>query len=100
MKLVAFLSAGLVALAACPTTITTSSSSSPPDAGDVGPQVCGHLAEIGCPQPKTCLQAFHLQAEHLVDLRPSCLLAASSPAAAEACGSLRCSSATTTDAGP
>jgi hypothetical protein len=40
--------------------------------------------------PATCVQVFHDDQGKLTDFKPACLLAAATPAAANACGTLRC----------
>jgi hypothetical protein len=72
-----------------------------PDAGDQADLVCAHLGLIGCSQPATCTATF--RAHQLppnaglntpsgvyTDLKPACLLSASSKAAAVSCGTVKC----------
>jgi len=55
--------------------------------------VCGHLAELGCPEglAPECAEAFgRVQNGRLGDLQPGCLMGARTKAAARACGSVLC----------
>lgn len=98
MKLIFSLSALL--LCACPP--TPAPAPSPPDAsdgaapallvitGDLGTQVCLHLAAIGCPQPSTCASTLNTKQGVATDFHPACLLQAANTAQANLCGSIRC----------
>lgn len=55
--------------------------------------VCGHLAQLGCPegQDPGCVAVLTaVQGGRIEDLNPGCLLAAGSVSAAQACGSVAC----------
>jgi len=93
----ALLVSSLVFLAACPPSQSPPGPDASDGGGDVASRVCAHLAEIGCPQPPSCVAVYRAN-EKLVDFRPSCLLAASSAPAAQVCGSVHCLG--TTDTGP
>jgi len=63
-----------------------------PFAGDYS-LVCGHLAELGCPEGAApeCAVAFgRIQDGRLGDLQPGCIMGAKDKAAARACGSVLC----------
>jgi hypothetical protein len=58
-----------------------------------GAQVCCHLAAIGCSdgQAANCAVTFdNVQSEGLTDLKPACLLAATSVDQARDCGTVLC----------
>jgi hypothetical protein len=66
---------------------------------DPGPQpvsyvtICAHLLDIGCPEgaaPNCATALQRVEDGRLTDLRPQCLLDASSRAQAKACGSITC----------
>lgn len=67
-----------------------STRSDAPATGDLGTQVCDHLAVIGCKQPPTCATTFNRVEGKLTELKPKCLLAASNALEANTCGSIRC----------
>ena len=60
------------------------------DGGDLGTQVCTHLATIGCPQPATCATTLDTKQGAFTDFKPKCLLAATSVLEANTCGSIHC----------
>ena len=59
-------------------------------AGDLGTQVCEHLAAIGCPQPPTCATTLNKDQGRVTDFRPACLLDATSVFEANLCHSIHC----------
>jgi hypothetical protein len=78
---------------ACPRVPTTVQ----PDA-DAAPvswaAICAHLAIVPCPEAAdqaSCVDVFtRASADHLTKINASCLAAASSPMAVQACGFVRC----------
>lgn len=73
---------------------------------DEAAAVCGHLRAIGCFEASTCEETYRKVLSYrtragstMTDLHGSCLLSASSPAAAQACGSSLCT-VTATSATP
>lgn len=64
------------------------------DAGTVTPaMVCGHLAQLGCPEGKAATCAATLQqvvSSRVTDPKLSCLMAAGTVQAVQACGSVGC----------
>lgn len=60
------------------------------DGGDLGTQVCTHLAAVGCPQPAGCITTFHRDQGTITDFKPACLLAAKTPAQVDSCGTIDC----------
>jgi hypothetical protein len=56
-------------------------------------EVCAHLADIGCPEgalPNCATALQRAEDDRLTDLRPQCLLDASTIKQARACGSITC----------
>ena len=77
----------LVSLVGCATTPTPV-----PDVTDYS-MVCQHLADLGCPEGRApeCAAAFgRIQGGRLSDLQPACLMGATTPDTARACGSVLC----------
>lgn len=58
--------------------------------GDLADQVCAHLGAIGCPQLPSCPITIRTKQGSFTDFKPACLLAATTPQAAVACGSVHC----------
>jgi hypothetical protein len=87
-----FLGALLLACVGCGTT-PTPTPTPVPDVGNDYSLVCKHLADLGCAEGAApeCAVAFgRIQEGRMSDLAPVCLMAAQSPAAARACGSVLC----------
>jgi hypothetical protein len=93
MKRAAF--ALLVSLVGCVTTGPTPTPGPGPDVTDYS-LVCQHLSDLGCPEGMApeCPAAFaRIQEGKMSDLAPACLMAATTPAVARACGSVLCEGA-------
>jgi hypothetical protein len=91
-RLKRFLGALLLACVGCVTPGPTPTPGPGPDVTDYS-LVCQHLADLGCSEGKApeCAAAFgRIQGGRISDLQPSCLMAAKTPAAARACGSVLC----------
>lgn len=80
--------AAVVLLANCQATAPTPI---PVDAGTVA-AACANLAKLGCPEGgASCVATIqHASSVGVTDLKPACLAAAMSQAAARACGSVTC----------
>jgi hypothetical protein len=52
--------------------------------------VCAHLEAIGCPQGQGCEAVLERDQGKLVDVKPACLEAASTPGDAVKCGTVTC----------
>ena len=73
-----------------PPAVSTSASVPPADPVTAA---CANLARLGCPEGKAaaCVATMgHAQAANITPVNPACLAAASSPAAARACGFVAC----------
>lgn len=69
----------------------------PVPAPDAAPSIyqasCANLAKLGCPEglAANCAAVFEqAQTARMADLKPACLTAATTQAAARGCGSVRC----------
>jgi hypothetical protein len=94
-RLKRFLGALLLACVGCVTPGPTPTPTPGPDPTDYS-MVCQHLADLGCPEGKApeCAVAFaRIQEGKMSDLAPACLMAATTPVAARACGSVLCEGA-------
>ena len=78
----------VVLISACPAPAPQSSTTV--DASDAA-TVCAHLAAIGCAQPATCATVIATRQGTFTDFKIPCLLMASTPASAQACGTVQCS---------
>lgn len=82
----------LVLLCASCTTVTPVPDPVTPSV-EIYAEACANLAEIGCPEGKDadCAGTMRtVQEKRLVDLKPACLVKATSAEEARACGTVEC----------